>query len=264
MLYQAPRNESSIVIVAAVIFAVQRMFFLASFPRLLLFLTTTMKTVYLIRHAESEENERIASLKNIGSSIGRFRLPSSTDLGRSVQLLNIPAQVDTPLSAVGRQQVAWMGRKLRQDQFATELVVHSPLERAKETCWGMLGCCVGKESNCSARVFELESLSEKYPSEWLPGYATSFQKRIQSMEDWLHSQPEATVALVGHSQYFKAMLGLDFKFGNCEVWKVEFDGSRTESTEEGQEYKLPPRWSQLERVYKCNLAEDPDQQSVLD
>ena len=31
------------------------------------------------------------------------------------------------------------------------------------------------------------------------------------------------IGIVGHSQYFKSMLGLPAKFGNCDVWEVKFD-----------------------------------------
>jgi hypothetical protein len=82
----------------------------------------------------------------------------------------------------------------------------------------------------------------------------------------LQTQPEETVAVVGHSQYFKAMLGLDFKFGNCDVWQVQFDGngdvssssssspaleSKNDVEIDGATYTLPKPWSQLKKVYTC-------------
>merc|ERR1739845_41405 len=39
----------------------------------------------------------------------------------------------------------------------------------------------------------------------------------------LGEQPENIIVVVGHSQYFKSMLGLDFKFGNCDIWELKFD-----------------------------------------
>jgi hypothetical protein len=82
----------------------------------------------------------------------------------------------------------------------------------------------------------------------------------------LQTQPEETVAVVGHSQYFKAMLGLDFKFGNCDVWQVQFDGngdvsgssssspaleSKNDVEIDGATYTLPKPWSQLKKLYTC-------------
>jgi hypothetical protein len=84
----------------------------------------------------------------------------------------------------------------------------------------------------------------------------------------LQTQPEETVAVVGHSQYFKAMLGLDFKFGNCDVWQVQFDGNATSDSSsstsspalenkneveiDGATYTLPKPWSQLKKLYTCD------------
>jgi broad specificity phosphatase PhoE len=106
----------------------------------------------------------------------------------------------------------------------------------------------------------------RYPSEWVPGNYGSFQARIAQFEEWLQTQPEETVAVVGHSQYFKAMLGLDFKFGNCDVWQVQFDGNGSDSSSsssspalenkneveiDGATYTLPKPWSQLKKLYTC-------------
>jgi hypothetical protein len=102
----------------------------------------------------------------------------------------------------------------------------------------------------------------RYPSEWIPGNYGNFQARIAQFEEWLQTQPEETVAVVGHSQYFKAMLGLDFKFGNCDVWQVQFDGkdSRSPPLEnkndvdiDGVTYTLPKPWSRLEKLYTCGV-----------
>lgn len=105
----------------------------------------------------------------------------------------------------------------------------------------------------------------RYPSEWIPGNYESFRARIAKFEEWLQTQPEETVAVVGHSQYFKAMLGLDFKFGNCDVWQVQFDGNGSSSSDssspalennneveiDGATYTLPKPWSQLKKLYTC-------------
>lgn len=66
-----------------------------------------LKTLYLIRHAESMENERLASLTRSLSTVSRFGLPSKSDLYRSVQLLNVPAQVDSEVSSIGWDQVRY-------------------------------------------------------------------------------------------------------------------------------------------------------------
>eukprot|EP00587_Corethron_hystrix_P013716 CAMPEP_0113304546 /NCGR_PEP_ID=MMETSP0010_2-20120614/4526_1 /TAXON_ID=216773 ORGANISM="Corethron hystrix, Strain 308" /NCGR_SAMPLE_ID=MMETSP0010_2 /ASSEMBLY_ACC=CAM_ASM_000155 /LENGTH=155 /DNA_ID=CAMNT_0000158779 /DNA_START=189 /DNA_END=653 /DNA_ORIENTATION=+ /assembly_acc=CAM_ASM_000155 len=141
------------------------------------------------------------------------------------------------------------GEELRANFIAERsvtLVVHSPLVRARETCEGMLGYVSattrsatdaaaesegGRTPSSSASegggvaVSESGLLLEKTPSEWvIPGGLQALDDRIQSFESWLASQDgHSSVAVVGHSQYFKRMLGLNVKFGNCEVWQVDFD-----------------------------------------
>lgn len=66
---------------------------------------TTTKTVYLIRHAESEENRRIASLKTACFGLGKLSLPSRKDIAASLELLNVKAQIDSDVSPKGQAQV---------------------------------------------------------------------------------------------------------------------------------------------------------------
>jgi broad specificity phosphatase PhoE len=213
--------------------------------------------VYLIRHAESEENRRIAALTRTVRTLGRFSIPKSCDVAASSELWNVAAQVDSDVSIIGRDQISHMAEKLGTERFletsGIQLVAHSPLLRARETSAGMLGCCAAEGGGAgatppstassavpsssagstaaatttmaSARVVQTDLLLEKTPAEWTPLYHGSFKRRIADFEQWLEHQEESNVALVGHSQFFKAMLGVDFKFGNCEVWKVHFDAA---------------------------------------
>merc|ERR1712038_425013 len=66
------------------------------------------------------------------------------------------------------------------------------------------------------RVVELEFLTERTPIEWLPIQHDAFTKRIAEFEIWLSEQPEEVIAIVGHSLYFKTMLGLGSKFNNVD------------------------------------------------
>ena len=75
------------------------------------------------------------------------------------------------------------------------------------------------------RVVSLDLLREKTPAEWLPGNSASLRRRMNALEEWLTQQPESVIALVGHSQYFKALLNLSYKFRNCDVYKLQFDSS---------------------------------------
>lgn len=208
---------------------------------------STHKTVYLIRHAESEENRRLGSLKSVGRALRSFSLPSSSDVSTGMEFFHFAAQVNSNISSVGEQQILEMSQKLQEANFlreqGIELVLHSPLERARQTCKGLLGCLAPDlKRDPVNRVEELDFLREKYPSEWIPGNYQSFADRIQMFESWLDEQPERCVAVVGHSQYFKAMLKLDFKFGNCDVWKAKFSGKE---------------WTNVEPVYTCRSEGPP-------
>ena len=66
----------------------------------------TTKRVYLIRHAESEENRRLASLTKSLKGLGSLKLPTKDDVMASMELLNVRAQLDSDVSAVGKKQVS--------------------------------------------------------------------------------------------------------------------------------------------------------------
>jgi hypothetical protein len=140
------------------------------------------KTVYLIRHAESEENRRVGSLKSMFRSVTAFSLPSSKDLGASLELLHVTGQVDSAVSAIGVGQITSMAAQLNAANFVetagVTLVAHSPLERARQTSHGLLGCVENRaatKASASAsasklvackvdsvqRVQELDTLKEK-------------------------------------------------------------------------------------------------------
>mmetsp|Transcript_46829 Transcript_46829/g.71627 ORF Transcript_46829/g.71627 Transcript_46829/m.71627 type:complete len:262 (+) Transcript_46829:91-876(+) len=242
------------------------------------------KTIYFIRHAESEENRRLGSLSRCFRTLGKFSLPSSADIRASTELLNVTALVDSNVSEIGVKQISEMGQKLKEANFVTtsgiQLVVHSPLIRARETSEGMLECVAPDKKHGSVdRVVELELMKEKTPSEWTPVYWNSFKERMTEFQKWLADQPEDRIALVGHSQYFKSMLGLDFKFGNCDVWQATFDASKMATTTEvpGTEatvasettgmdqdttsdspqnpaWNIPPQWSDLKVLFQAEMG----------
>ena len=199
------------------------------------------KTVFLIRHAQSDENRRLASLTTTLKSITKLKLPKKTDVLASVELLNVPAQLDSDVSPEGKAQIDALGRQIEKDNFiqkmGIQLVAHSPLKRARQTSEGMLQCvtkslsatveedssALGKKHEAVERVVELPVLNERTPAEWLPVNHDAFTKRITEFEKWLGEQPEDVIAIVGHSQYFKSMLGLPKKFKNVDVWSLQFD-----------------------------------------
>eukprot|EP00242_Pyramimonas_sp_CCMP2087_P011868 CAMPEP_0198204808 /NCGR_PEP_ID=MMETSP1445-20131203/8272_1 /TAXON_ID=36898 /ORGANISM="Pyramimonas sp., Strain CCMP2087" /LENGTH=260 /DNA_ID=CAMNT_0043876861 /DNA_START=270 /DNA_END=1048 /DNA_ORIENTATION=- len=197
------------------------------------------KIVYLIRHAESEENRKIAAGKRFGADIASWNLPSSSDCCTAMGLCNIPSLADCPVSENGVNQINSAGARLHKDDFVSfsgiQLVAHSPLQRARKTSLGMLGSMVRREGEGQEearpenvnRVVELECLREKTSTEWFPGFDKAVAGRIAEFEAWLGQQPETCIAVVGHSQFFKRMLRTDYKFGNCEVWRIRYSMEAT-------------------------------------
>ncbi len=240
-------------------------------------LSATTKTIFLVRHAESDENRRLHSLKTAFKDLTRFTLPKSKDIVASCELLRIDQQVDSNVSQFGKQQIAYMANVLNEDNFVTkqhvQLLVHSPLLRAKETCRDMFGCIVSNTSDESSpllpppsstlassndkvhnigEVIVLDLLAEMTPLEWIPGNAGSLHKRMRALETWLAQRPETTIVCVGHSQYFKALLQLPYKFQNCDVIRVTFDPSPNVNTSSSG------RWSNIENEHLCRIPTPSD------
>ena len=218
------------------------------------------KTVYFIRHAESEENRRLASLKTCVQSLQGFQLPSSACVKSSLELLNVSAQIDSDVSDIGIQQIQDLARQVKEADFLSsqkvELVVHSPLIRAKQTCFqGLLypqtDDTTNKSNNKHFRILEVDLLMEKTPREWVD--SGNFRQRMINFQQWLTEQPESTICIVGHSQYFKAMLQLDFKFDNCDIWKATFHPEKFEKDNGNFKTKGRGVWSDLERVLECRV-----------
>lgn len=211
------------------------------------------KTIYLIRHAESDENRRRECLKTSMQGLGKLKLPRREDVVASMELMNVSAQLDTGVSPRGQSQIDQLGERIAKDDFVRkmgiELVAHSPLQRARQTSYGMLQCVAPASSSLNnnkdntknentknndptikgsihpsvKRVVELDILSERTPIEWLPIQHDAYTRRIAEFEIWLSQQPEEVIAVVGHSLYFKNMLGLSAKFHNVDVWSLQFD-----------------------------------------
>jgi broad specificity phosphatase PhoE len=118
-----------------------------------------------------------------------------------------------------------MYKILLQENFTEKLslVAHSPLIRAKETCYGILDL---NSDNDSPQLVELDCLSEVTPYETLLQGRLPLWKRINSLYKWIQNQEADTIALVGHSEYFKIMLGLKEKFKNCDVWKATYSNGQ--------------------------------------
>jgi phosphohistidine phosphatase SixA len=220
---------------------------------ILLTVASTMaqtKTVYLIRHAESEENRRVLALKAALTALTKFSLPKGKDVLAACELINVSEQIDSHVSAFGTEQIKYMSNVLEETEFlkhhSIDLIAHSPLIRAKQTAMGMLSI-VEENQNERPRVEQLDLLIEKTPTEWLPGNSAALQKRLVGLEDWVSAQPESVIVLVGHSQFFKNLLDLEYKFNNCDVMQIQFSAEAPEK-----------KWSSLKTIHSCDLPRPTD------
>jgi len=201
------------------------------------------KIIYLIRHAESEENVKMYGLQEVGMSIYGGRLPTSRDLSNSLSFLGgvVKGNVDSDLSQDGREQIEELFQIMNSDRKnntnslmeSVEVIGHSPLTRARETCYGVFGLNNNETSNNEDKkiVLELSCLEEVTPWETaVQGRRNTVHRRIEELNEWIESQEVATtLALVGHSEYFMIMLGVSRseKFQNCDVWKVDYESGGT-------------------------------------
>ena len=210
------------------------------------------KTIFFIRHAESEENRRLGSLKSCLKDFRSFSLPKAEKVAHGMQWFNLESE-NSHVSDVGKKQIEEMAGILKKANFLDDkvLVVHSPLIRAKHTCEGVLGCLApDKMSGPIKRVVELDILKEKTVFEWTVAHV-AFLERLRDFEHWLVEQPENNIVVVGHSQHFRILLGLDFKFGNCDVWQAEFDANL-------ERVAIGSKWSKIKKLYVCHDSPHAD------
>ena len=92
------------------------------------------KVVWLVRHAESENN---VSKKTFASTLGSWRLPHSYAQWSAIGALAL-VRMNTPLSVKGVAQTRAQRKALDDAGFVArehiEVVLHSPLQRAQDTC----------------------------------------------------------------------------------------------------------------------------------
>jgi ribosomal protein S18 acetylase RimI-like enzyme len=171
------------------------------------------KIIYLIRHAESEQNIALDRLRD-GDYSALFRI---AELG-----------LDAPLSEVGKSQLAPVHNYLSKNAWnpsrrgspCPEIIAHSPYKRASATARGIFGGCD------DIPMFNLPCFHEK--TLWEYAYEPSLDSRIAETETWLRSRPEAVIAMVGHGQFFKRWLGLSESPDNTEILECLWSESSIE------------------------------------
>lgn len=199
-----------------------------------------MVKVFLVRHAESEENAKMIELSKGLARMRHFKLPTWKQTRESLLLLGL--DLDAPVSKIGKRQILDQQMRLRDEKFWSKIangrrpilhVIHSPLIRAKETCLGLFPPLSTDWTLTFENVIVEEKafLREMYPSEHIIS-DSGVKKRIKEFENWLLQeesmnqstlQKEKVYLVVGHSQYFGRMLQSKELMCNCDVFEAVFD-----------------------------------------
>lgn len=178
---------------------------------------SAIKTVYVVRHAESESN--VAKKNN--------------NVVRVIQ-----AGFNAPLSEEGRRQLLAVRPATQDIRNELQGILVSPLQRAKETALVLFGDMEKYKSTAthvaesleppSEKIFwhEVRAMKEIRPKEHAQKLLCSqsiLQRRVRSFMSFLARLPWDSFALVGHSKFFRTMFEfMDVKmvFENAVVWKV--------------------------------------------
>lgn len=181
--------------------------------------------IYFIRHGQSE-----------------FNASFDPALGDSLIF-------DAPLSALGRQQA--LEARQHVSGLGIERVITSPLTRAIQTALSIFdngpaieidarprelllhSCDVGCPPDKLASDFPDLSFDHIDDNWWYQGEQNEhgvaveprsvFEGRAKEFRNWLIAQPNQIIAVVGHGNFFNALIGR--KMENCEIHTFEDTGT---------------------------------------
>jgi phosphohistidine phosphatase SixA len=177
------------------------------------------KTVYLVRHAQSEQN--------VASQIF-FESGDAKALGTMLRL-----GYDAPLSEAGRVQLDDASRKLASGgdanfakQRGIQLVATSPYVRAIDTAKALFPNFAAS----STGLVVVPAMHERTLSEYF--FPRLLAARVDEVRRWLDSRPERVLALVGHGQFFRMCLGTSHVQHNASI--VECSYSSTDGFRDGK------------------------------
>lgn len=204
------------------------------------------KTLVFVRHAQSNENVKVIKMFEGLTRLRNFQAPTFQHIRSTLSLSSLT--IDSLVSPLGKRQILDMHMILRDEQFWArqnfDLVVCSPLTRARETCEGIFP----KEPE-GLKITIRDDLEEATPYEHLCN--GTLLARIERFKHWLASCDEERVLIVGHSQYFKKMLGLTTLMRNCDVWQCDFASDEgTNATD-----RMTFEYTNLNLLYRTNLSE---------
>lgn len=207
------------------------------------------KNLVLIRHAQSTENVKVIRFFEGLARIRNFQLPTCDQLRGALSLLSLT--IDSAVSQQGKRQILDMHMILRDDKFwsrqSFDLIVCSPLIRARETCKGVL-----PTDSRETDFMILDDLEEATPYEHV--FGATLLTRIERFKVWLDSREEENILVVGHSQYFKKMLGSTTLMRNCDVWQCNFT-SDVKFLNSSSNPTSTYEWSDINLLHRTELSD---------
>lgn len=240
--------------------------------------TTTTKTLYLVRHAESLENVAYGPARRAMNDLSSFRIPALNDVWCAVKLptkMFRQSVMNAAVSELGERQIQQLHDSFAHDKIEYKrpenvIVAHSPLRRTKQTAFGIVfgpqNMNAEEPPSKTPPCIELESLREVNPTEIL-GDMLAFWKqkaidgRIKEFEKWVESREEDAIVVVGHSVYFKRMLNLPETFDNCDVWELEYSlGGTKECSSQAKKNNLPRSWTSIKQLFRYTPEHNPEEE----
>lgn len=102
----------------------------------------------------------------------------------------------------------------------------------------------------------LDDLEEATPFEHV--FGATLLERIERFKIWLAARDEENILVVGHSQYFKKMLGLTTLMRNCDVWRCDFTSEPILNNEATCGLSAPTatyEWTNLNLLHRTELSD---------
>jgi len=170
---------------------------------------------------ESVENIRVRAARSTWARMKSFKLPLASEVWNMCKLIGLDE--DSDLSPTGNDMVERMCADLKLSHNSgpfhpnpPELAVYSPLKRAKKTFEiGLLPLLPKISVECSNLLVERRVSEHVYAQQ-------RFRNRVSAFERWIDAREEKSIIIVGHSQFFKHLLGSACplsKFSNCDIWE---------------------------------------------
>mmetsp|Transcript_122441 Transcript_122441/g.305687 ORF Transcript_122441/g.305687 Transcript_122441/m.305687 type:complete len:247 (+) Transcript_122441:70-810(+) len=176
---------------------------------------TANKTIYFVRHAESKSNVAKAGMQKSRLS-GAMRLCA--------------AGFDSGLSGTGQQQLLQVRPAAQNLGNEVQAVLYSPLERATQTALTLFGDEDGSGAyQPSTNKFWRpvrglkETRFQEHAQHALVRSQSIQKRRVLAFIRFVAMLPWDTLALVGHSRFFRMMLqymGAEVWIRNANVWRV--------------------------------------------